>query len=177
MACSATNVTVDSRVNKSQNSKDMFNNPFPAHGDLHGGPFGRRDRAPAVGGAPTLARDLPMHPRDRLSIKSNRTLSPRWMLCADARRWISAPVRPPLPRWGDERRAAMVPRSGRVGTIYTSAAEVRGRPRTVHRQGVLFNDIASRSSILEPGREGVKRLDRRERLVCSETFSAGKLAS
>ena len=30
-------------------------NPFltlPVHGDLHGGPFGRRNRAPAVGAAP-----------------------------------------------------------------------------------------------------------------------------
>ena len=43
-------------------------------GDLHGGPFGRRDRAPAVGGAPALARTRPMHPRDRPSIKSNSSL-------------------------------------------------------------------------------------------------------
>ena len=31
-------------------------------------------RRPYVGGAPALARARPMHPRDRLSIKSNRTL-------------------------------------------------------------------------------------------------------
>ena len=34
----------------------------------------RRDRAPAVGGAPALARTRPMHPRDRPSIKSNYSL-------------------------------------------------------------------------------------------------------
>ena len=38
------------------------------------GPFGRRDRAPAVGAAPALARTRPMHPRDRPSIKSNSSL-------------------------------------------------------------------------------------------------------
>ena len=44
-------------------------NPSPYRGHLHGSPFGRRDRdrAPAVGAAPVLARTCPMHPRDRPS--------------------------------------------------------------------------------------------------------------
>ena len=50
----------------------------------------------------------------------------------------------------------MLPRSGRVGTIHTSAAEVRDRSRTAICRGVLFNDIAPRSCIQDPGGEGVK---------------------
>ena len=38
--------------------------PLPRPGDLHGGPFGRRDRAPAVGAAPALARTCSPDPPD-----------------------------------------------------------------------------------------------------------------
>ena len=58
-----------------------FTYPLPDAGDLHGGPFGRRDRAPAVGGAPALARTRPMHPRDRPSIKSNSSLNIQSLNC------------------------------------------------------------------------------------------------
>ena len=43
----------------------------------------------------------------------------------------------------------MLPRSGRVGTIYSSAAEVRERPVAAGPRGVLFNDIVPRLSILK----------------------------
>ena len=36
----------------------FFFSPLPGHGNLHGGPFGRRDRPSAVGAAPALARTL-----------------------------------------------------------------------------------------------------------------------
>ena len=52
--------------------------PFPSTDIciMHGGPFGRRDRdrAPAVGAAPVLARTRPVHPRDRPSSGSIRSL-------------------------------------------------------------------------------------------------------
>ena len=70
---------------------------------------------------------------------------------AMCRRWISA--RLSGHHWGDERRAVMLPRSGRVGTIHTSAAEVRDRSRA----GAFYVQRyrAPRSCILKPGGKGL----------------------
>ena len=78
------------------------------------------------------------------------------------RRWISQ--RLSGHRWGDERRAVMLPRSGRVGTIPTSAEEVRDRSRAAHgafyviqryRFPVSYNPIGDPA-----GREGVNMVIR-----------------
>jgi hypothetical protein len=61
-------------------------------------------------------------------------MSPRWTLCADG-----GFQRLSGHRWGDERRAAMLTRSGRFGTIYTSAAEVRDRSWPAH--GAFYSTI------------------------------------
>ena len=47
----------------------------------------------------------------------------------------------------------MLPRSGRVGTIHTSAAEVRGRSRAAH--GAFYSTISLSGSVQNPGTEGV----------------------
>ena len=78
------------------------------------------------------------------------------------RRWISAPVRPPLGRRASSGHAPAVQTSRyylQLYTVsrYTSAAEVRDRrPVAGGPQGVLFNDVASRSPIGDPRGEGVK---------------------
>ena len=53
--------------------------------------------------------------------------------------------------WGDERRAVMLPRSGRVGTIYTSAVEVRVRDRSRATHGALYCIQRYRSLFLYTG--------------------------
>ena len=66
--------------------------------------------------------------RIRHTCGDHRPISPRWTLCAD-----SAFQRLSGHCWGDQRRAIMLPRSVRVGTIHTSAVEVRDRSRTAYR--------------------------------------------
>ena len=77
-------------------------------------------------------------------------MSPRWTLCADG-----GFQRLSGHRWGDERRAVIAPAvRRRVGTIPTSAAEVRDRSRTAH--GAFYATITLPGGVLHhPGREGV----------------------